>query len=295
MVPAGDPLGDAAGPETGAVQPSRTAMPPVGAGLELASEGQGQTARPTVSTPAQVDHGSVAAADGAEGQNEARPIRHVGAHVGAATTSAERAATAATTAAGGRPPAGLASAPELRAARVVVEGPDLAADPSAEGVDGLSSRAARPAADSLGPARIASPGAQIGLQIAKAVPGRVAKMMVQLEPAQLGRVEVRLEFGQDNRLTALMIAAERPETLEALQRDTRALERSLEAAGLRLDDQSLSFSLADQDPRGEHMARQHRPFGQAMGRAAGAPAAPAEPEPDTNRWVGGLGLLDIRV
>jgi hypothetical protein len=38
-----------------------------------------------------------------------------------------------------------------------------------------------------------APVFQISMQIAKAVPGRIDRLVVQLEPAALGRVEVRLK------------------------------------------------------------------------------------------------------
>jgi hypothetical protein len=40
-----------------------------------------------------------------------------------------------------------------------------------------------------------------------------------------------------------MIIAERPETLDILQRDIRVLERALQDAGLKTDQNSLSFDL----------------------------------------------------
>ncbi len=67
-------------------------------------------------------------------------------------------------------------------------------------------------------------------------------MVVQLDPADLGRVEVRLAFGHDNHVSA-QIAADRPETLAVLQRDSHALERGLQHAGLQLDNKGLNFSL----------------------------------------------------
>ena len=80
------------------------------------------------------------------------------------------------------------------------------------------------------------------MQIAKAVPGRIDRLVVQLEPAALGRVEVRLKFQRNDQVSAV-IAAERPDTLDALQRDARLLERSLQQAGLRLESDGLTFSL----------------------------------------------------
>jgi hypothetical protein len=70
-----------------------------------------------------------------------------------------------------------------------------------------------------------------------------------LEPAELGRVEIRLEPGAGpGETTAVRILAERPETLALLRRDARELDRALAQAGLGADSGTgggctLSFAL----------------------------------------------------
>ena len=59
-------------------------------------------------------------------------------------------------------------------------------------------------------------------------------MVINLKPVELGSVEVKLDFGADGRVQA-SIMAERPETLEMLQKDQRTLERALNDAGLQTD------------------------------------------------------------
>ena len=83
---------------------------------------------------------------------------------------------------------------------------------------------------------------QIVVNIAKAIQGGTDRIIIQLKPAALGRVEVKLEVTADGRVQAV-VTADRPETLEALQRDARGLERALQDAGLRTDSNSLSFNL----------------------------------------------------
>ena len=139
-----------------------------------------------------------------------------------------------------------------------------------------------------------APVVQLAIQIAGAAARRVERLVVQLEPAALGRVEVRLDFSHDNRVSAL-IAADRPETLELLQRDSRALERGLQDAGLRLDPDALSFALR-QEQRGHE-------------RGAGPPGPWPRLEPATGttdhadhadhalpaHWIGAHRVLDIRI
>jgi flagellar hook-length control protein FliK len=133
---------------------------------------------------------------------------------------------------------------------------------------------------------------QIGMQIAKAVPGRIDRLVVQLEPAALGRVEVRLKFHRNDQVSAV-IAAERPDTLDALQRDARLLERSLHQAGLRLDSDGLSFSLKRE--QAHQQAHEETWFGPSAGQRADQPPLPARDQPPPVHWFRGLRALDIRV
>ena len=57
-------------------------------------------------------------------------------------------------------------------------------------------------------------------------------------------IEVKLEVTQDGRVTATVIA-DKADTLDMLQRDSRALERALQEAGLHTDSESLNFGLRD--------------------------------------------------
>lgn len=89
---------------------------------------------------------------------------------------------------------------------------------------------------------VSPPIRDIVLNIVQHADNGVNRFQLRLDPPELGRVEVRMEISSEGKLTAV-IAVERPETLDLLQRDARALERSLEDAGLRTGNNSLSFSL----------------------------------------------------
>ena len=186
------------------------------------------------------------------------------------------------------PPVPLAGAELLESAPTS----DAASEAAVERTESAPGRAERAASEPLGTSQRAAPPpplVQVGVQIATAAARRVDRMIVQLEPAALGRVEVRLDFSHDNRVSAL-IAADRPETLEILQRDSRALERSLQDAGLRLADNALNFSL-----RQEHRQRQA-----AAGEPSGAPPEPpvgplAQEDARAARWFLAERVLDIRI
>ncbi|MFQ5765087.1 MAG: flagellar hook-length control protein FliK [Rhodospirillales bacterium] len=87
---------------------------------------------------------------------------------------------------------------------------------------------------------------QITVKITKAIQAGNDKITIQLRPANMGRVEVKMELSHDNRLVALVTADSR-ETLELLQKDSRELQRALQEAGLRTDAGDLNFNLRGQD------------------------------------------------
>ena len=72
------------------------------------------------------------------------------------------------------------------------------------------------------------------------------KFSIQLSPAELGNIHVKLEIDEEKRVTAA-VTVERPSTLELLQRDTKGLERALHNAGLNMEGGDLSFSLGHGD------------------------------------------------
>jgi flagellar hook-length control protein FliK len=83
---------------------------------------------------------------------------------------------------------------------------------------------------------------QVAVHVQRAIREGTGKFSVQLSPAELGRIDVKLEIDEDKRVTA-SVTVERPSTLELLQRDTKGLERALHNAGLTLEGGDLSFSL----------------------------------------------------
>lgn len=138
------------------------------------------------------------------------------------------------------------------------------------------------------------PNTQIALHIARAVPQGIDRFSLQLHPADLGAVEIQLDFTEDGRVTAA-ITVERPETLDLLQRDSRALERSLNDTGLQLESDGLSFSLKqeqNQQGQGFDTSSQQRSNPDLGGRAhdGNEDAMPEQAPVHTSRQR----LLDIR-
>ena len=81
--------------------------------------------------------------------------------------------------------------------------------------------------------------------IAKATNTAESKnITIQLDPPDLGRVKISLEFSKENNTLKAILTAEKPETHMMLQRDAHVLERALQEAGLDSDGSSLEFELS---------------------------------------------------
>ncbi|WP_025896409.1 flagellar hook-length control protein FliK [Kordiimonas gwangyangensis] len=63
---------------------------------------------------------------------------------------------------------------------------------------------------------------QLNMSVSRAVKAGEQEFTMRLDPAELGRVQVKLKFMEGGRVHA-QVVAERPETLELLQRDARGL------------------------------------------------------------------------
>ena len=86
----------------------------------------------------------------------------------------------------------------------------------------------------------------IAVHIASQAGKGLRKFEIRLDPPELGRIDVRLEVARDGAARTHLIV-ERPETLDMLQRDARALEKALTDSGLQTNRDNLSFSLKNQN------------------------------------------------
>ena len=66
------------------------------------------------------------------------------------------------------------------------------------------------------------------------------RIQIKLSPATLGRVEVALEVAPDKAVHAI-VYADKPETLDMLERDARVLREAFEQAGMKFDSDGLTF------------------------------------------------------
>ncbi|MEH6474245.1 MAG: flagellar hook-length control protein FliK [Sneathiella sp.] len=123
------------------------------------------------------------------------------------------------------------------------------------GIDSTASNSASQAnMASRASAQAGSPAEQVSSQISTAAKDGVDRIKVQLSPAELGRVDIKLEISSDGRVLA-SISADNQESLDLLKQDSRQLEQALKDAGFDTGSDSLSFSLnqgqGDQENSGE--------------------------------------------
>lgn len=87
--------------------------------------------------------------------------------------------------------------------------------------------------------------AHVAIEITRTVNEGGNQFSIRLDPAELGRVDVKLHFENDGRVTAA-VSADNQNTLDLLRRDASLLDRALQDSGLKTDQGSLSFSLRQQ-------------------------------------------------
>jgi hypothetical protein len=68
---------------------------------------------------------------------------------------------------------------------------------------------------------------------------------LRLEPAALGKVQIKFDFAADGK-TNVMVIADRQETLDMMKRDTDSIQKLLSDNGIKAESGSLSFNLRGQ-------------------------------------------------
>lgn len=168
------------------------------------------------------------------------------------TATAETAASTATAAATDADTATAASASDP------TDQPDpaLAATPAPAAVPLPATDAAANLGDTLPPAVAASALDQVAANLSQVGKLGLSQIEIQLKPAALGTVDVKLELTHDGRVAAV-ISADRSDTLMQLQRGSGELQQALRDAGLQTDSGSLSFNLRSDaqtsDQSGRHL------------------------------------------
>src|SRR6202021_3894165 len=95
----------------------------------------------------------------------------------------------------------------------------------------------------------------LALEIAASVKNGKSSFEIRLDPADLGRIDVRIDVDRSGQVTS-HLTVEKPETLSMWQQDAPQLQRALDDAGLKTGSGGLQFSLRDQSSSGQHRGNQ---------------------------------------
>jgi flagellar hook-length control protein FliK len=95
----------------------------------------------------------------------------------------------------------------------------------------------------------------LALEIAASVKNGKSSFEIRLDPADLGRIDVRIDVDRSGQVTS-HLTVEKPETLSMLQQDAPQLQRALDDAGLKTGSGGLQFSLRDQSSSGQNSGNQ---------------------------------------
>ncbi|MCA1415918.1 flagellar hook-length control protein FliK [Bradyrhizobium sp. NBAIM20] len=108
----------------------------------------------------------------------------------------------------------------------------------------------------------AVPISGIPIEIAAAIRSGKSRFDISLDPAELGRIDVRINVDRAGNVTS-HLTVEKPETLQMLRQDAPQLQRALDDAGFKTGSNGLSFSLRDQNSSGQHSGQNNDNGGNA--------------------------------
>jgi flagellar hook-length control protein FliK len=91
----------------------------------------------------------------------------------------------------------------------------------------------------------AVPLSGLALEIAVTAKSGKSRFEIRLDPAELGRIDVRIDVDRNGHVTSHLMV-EKPETLSMLRQDAPQLQRALDDAGFNTGNSGLQFSLRDQ-------------------------------------------------
>jgi flagellar hook-length control protein FliK len=107
------------------------------------------------------------------------------------------------------------------------------------------------------------PVSGLALEIAASVKSGKSRFEIRLDPADLGRIDVRIDIDRNGQVTS-HLTVEKPETLSMLRQDAPQLQRALDDAGLKTGDGGLQFSLRDQSSSGQNSGNDASPNAQRL-------------------------------
>lgn len=94
---------------------------------------------------------------------------------------------------------------------------------------------------------------EIGMQAVRGV----TNFQIRLDPAELGRVDVKLQIHENGEVNASLVV-DRVETLQMLKRDASTLQNAFEQAGLKQSPDGLTFSLRGEGQQGQQQEQRRQ-------------------------------------
>jgi flagellar hook-length control protein FliK len=134
----------------------------------------------------------------------------------------------------------------------------------------------------------------MALEIAASAKNGKSSFEIRLDPAELGRIDVRIDVDRNGQMTS-HLTVEKPETLSMLQQDAPQLQRALDNAGFKTGDGGLQFSLRDQSSSGRNSGNEAIPNAQRLIIADDDTIPAAVAGRTYRRMLGSSSGVDIRV
>ncbi len=131
-------------------------------------------------------------------------------------------------------------------------------------------------------------GERLGILVTRQAGEGAGEVQIRMDPAELGRIHVRLSFDEGGSLRAV-VGADSPQVLDAIRRDAGELGRALADAGVRTDAQSFRFDRGHQSGGGGDLPR---PWRQGQGDTRAQPGE-NDDEPIRYRPLRGAGRVNL--
>ena len=135
---------------------------------------------------------------------------------------------------------------------------------------------------------------QVMLQLSRNVKSGNDQMSLQLHPAELGQINIKLSINADGKVQGT-VTASNPATLELLSKDSKGLERALQDAGLTTDTGGLQFSLGNQSGNAQQQANGQAAAGQTDSSGDEAGTALAVNDTEAERYYVTPGRVNLKV
>lgn len=126
-------------------------------------------------------------------------------------------------------------------------------------------------------ARTGTMGRDMGVEIARSVSAGKEQLVVRMDPADMGRINIHMSFDRDGGLRAV-VSADNQGTLDLMKREMGDLSRALSDAGVRADSQSFRFDTRSGD--GGHPGQRGQQHAGTSGRQDGANSNDGDAIPD---------------